>query len=79
MVKMYSKIKWMVKLEQQNLNGKIWVAKFGGIDKGSMYIWYVPVFHANVHACTTFRHGLYNSIVSAPTTKGKFWVLFQPS
>ena len=39
--------------------------KIGGVDKASMYFWYVPVNH--VPARTTFRHGFYNSMVYAPT------------
>ena len=39
----------------------------GGIEKGSMYVWRVPVDHANVHALTMFRHGFYNSMVFAHT------------
>ena len=38
-----------------------------GVDKGLMYIRYVPVNHAKVHAHTTFSHGLYNSMVCAST------------
>ena len=39
----------------------------GGVDKGLMYARYVPVNHANKHARTTFKHGLYNSMVRAST------------
>ena len=39
----------------------------GGIDKGIMYVWYVPVNHAKVLVRTTFRHVLYNSMVRACT------------
>ena len=39
----------------------------GGVDKELMYVWYVPVNHAKVHARSTFSHGLYNSMVSTST------------
>ena len=32
---------------------------YGGIDKGLMYVQYVPVNHDKVCSCTTFRHGLH--------------------
>ena len=36
-----------------------------GVDKGSMYIWYCLVNHANICAGTTFMHCFYNFIVCA--------------
>ena len=39
----------------------------GGVDKGLMYVQYVTVNHAKVHAHSTFSRGLYNSMVCAST------------
>ena len=36
----------------------------GGNETRSGYLRYVPVIQADVPACTTCRHGLYNSMVS---------------
>ena len=46
----------------------MWVTE-GGNETRSGYVWYVQGNHPNVPARTACRHGLYNSMVCARTSR----------